>query len=169
MSGCVVLLPTPKITQHDDNIVVMETSNRVDLSSKWGMIKISREFYRHYEDAFDLLVFVYNAEDEVLDAWQPRHKGGIAVVRHAETGTGVNTLDIGRIFGSESRLKGVVHLASPKRIVDGSLLHEIMHLWVSLREVIPSVVQSHWGFSSVGGILGGFQADALVDLGQSTV
>ena len=159
------LLPTPKITIHGDNYVVMETSNRADLSSKRGMIKISREFYRNYEDAFDLLVLVYNADDEVMDAWKPSMKGGMAVVRNTETGTGVDTFDIGRIFGSESRLKGVVQLRSRKGIFEGYLLHEIMHLWVGQVEVIPSVIEKHWGFSSVGGLLGGFQANALVDLG----
>ena len=166
VSGCIAVLPTPKITHHGSNFVVMETPNRADLSSKWGMIKISREFYRHYEDVFDLLVLVYNAEEEVMDRWETNKKGQIAAVRHGETGTGIDTLDIGRLFGSESRLRGVVQLASPERIVDGSLLHEIMHLWVAGVEVIPSVIESHWGFSSAGGLLGGFQADALVDLGE---
>lgn len=165
LSACVAILPTPKITHHGDNFVVMETSNRADLSSTRGMIKICREFYRNYEDAFDLLVLVYNADDEVMDAWKPTMKGGMAVVRNIETGTGVDILDIGTIFGSERRLKGVAQLASREGIVKGFLLHEIMHLWVSLREVIPSVFETHWGFSSVGGLLGGFQADALVDLG----
>lgn len=32
-------------------------------------------------------------------------------------------------------------------------------------EVIPTAFESHGGFSGVGGLLGGFQAEALVDLG----
>ena len=166
VSGCVVLLPNPEITHHADNFVLMETHERVNLTSRWGMIKISREFYRHYEDAFDVLVLVYNTEDEIIDQWETNAKGRMAVVRHSETGTGRNTLDIGRVFGSKSRLKGVVQLASPKRIIDGCLLHEIMHMWVSRIEVIPSVFAEHWGFSSVGGLLGGFQKDAFLDLGD---
>ena len=166
VSGCMAVLPKPKITHHGDNFVVMETSNRADLSSIRGMIKISREFYRHYEDVFDLLVLVYNAEDKVMDTWKHGDKGRMAGVRHTETGTGRDTLDIGRAFGSENKLKGVVQLASRKGIFQGYLLHEIMHLWVDRVEVIPSVVEQHWGFSSVGGLLGGFQADELVDLGD---
>ena len=144
----------------------METHNSAYLTSKRGMAKICRKFYRHYEDAFDILVLVYNTADEIIDQWETDSKGRMTVVRHAETGTGTNTLDIGRAFGSESRLKGVVQLASPKRIIDGSLLHEIMHMWVFTIEVIPSVFATHWGFSSVGGLLGGFQIDELVDLGE---
>ena len=166
VSGCVALLPTPDITHYGDRLVVMETHNRAYLTSRWGMLKICREFYRHYEDAFDILVLVYNTPDEIIDQWETYQKGRMAVVRHTETGTGTRVLDIGRVFGSESRLKGVVQLASPKRIVDGSLLHEIMHLWVSGLDVIPSVIYAHWGFSSVGGLLGGFQKDELLDLGD---
>ena len=166
VSGCEGGLPAREITHHGDSFVVMETHNRAGISSKRGMIKSCREFYRHYEDSFDLLVLVYNAEDEVMDAWEPNVKGNIAGVRHTETGTGRATFDIGRVFGSESKLKGVVQLANPKGIIEGFLLHEIMHLWVDRVEVIPSVIEEHWGFSSVGGLLGGFQADALVDLGD---
>ena len=166
VSGCVAILPTPDVTQHGDRLVVMETHVRADLTSINGMIKISREFYRHYEDEFDVLVLVYNTEDEIIDQWEPNAKGRWAGVRHAETGTGRNNIDIGRVFGSESRLKGVVQLASPKRILDGCLLHEIMHMWVSRIEVIPTVIAEHWGFSSVGGLLGGFQKDAFLDLGR---
>ena len=166
VSGCVAVLPTPKITHYSDNFVVMETPSNADLSSLAGMVKICREFYRHYEDAFDILVLVYNAEDEVMDRWNTTRKGSMAVVRHDETGTGKEAVDIGRSFGSESRLKGVVQLASPQRIIDGSLLHEIMHLWVLQVDIIPSVIESHWGFSSVGGLLGGFQRDNLLELGD---
>ena len=41
-----------------------------------------------------------------------------------------------------------------------------MHLWKSDLEVIPSTEHRHWGFSSVGGQLGGFQLDELRSLGD---
>ncbi len=165
VSGCVAVLPTPKITHHDDNFVVMETPGKSSLTSRWGMIKISREFYRHYEDVFDLLVLVYDSPKGISNQWGTDTLGRMAVVRNTETGTGTKLIDIGKDFGSASKLRGVVQLLTHEQIIDGSLLHEVMHLWVGRIEVIPTVVETHWGFSSVGGLLGGFQKDALVDLG----
>ena len=59
-----------------------------------------------------------------------------------------------------------MQLRNPDQIIDGDLLHEVMHLWVFNLKVIPSVFEAHWGFSNVGGHLGGFQEDALVNLGD---
>lgn len=165
VSGCVAILPTPKVTLHDDNYVVMETHDQSSLTSRWGMIKISREFYRHYEDVFDLLVLVYDSQKGISKQWGSDTLGRMVVVRNTETGTGTKLFDIGKDFGSASRLRGVVQLLTHEQIIDGSLLHEIMHLWVGRIEVIPTEFETHWGFSSVWGLLGGFQRDALVDLG----
>ena len=165
VSDCVPVLPTPQITLHDDKFVVMETPGKSSLTSRWGMIKISREFYRHYEDVFDLLVLVYDSPKGISNQWGTDTLGRMAVVRNTETGTGTKLVDFGKDFGSASRLRGVAQLLTHEQIIDGSLLHEIMHLWVGRIEVVPTVFESHWGFSSVGGLLGGFQKDALVDLG----
>ena len=50
-------------------------------------------------------------------------------------------------------------------IKGGPVLHEIAHEWGN-RGLIPSAADfGHWGFSSAGGQLGGFQAGTLVQLG----
>ncbi|MYD46376.1 MAG: hypothetical protein F4W92_08500 [Gammaproteobacteria bacterium] len=167
VSGCVVLLPSPTVTDHADNHVLIATQKHSDLTSRWGMIKICREFYRHYEDAFDVLIFVYFNHDGNLEHWGTNVVGRMLTVRNAERGTGERVFDHGRTVGSESRLRGVVQLSSANQIFDGALLHELMHLWVSSnREVIPTMYRGHWGFSSVAGQLGGFQPDKLLDLGD---
>lgn len=166
VSGCVVLLPSPKVTDHADNHVVMETHKSFNLTSKWGRAKICREFYRHYEDVFDVLVLVHFNHEGIIRNWGAGVSGRMSVVRNTERGTGTKIFDHGRAFGSESRLKGVVQLKGYREILTGDLLHEIVHLWVFNREIIPSVIKAHWGFSSVGGQLGGFQAAEFVDLGD---
>ena len=130
VSGCAALFPNLSVAHHTDRLVVMESHNRVNLAGNQGLVKICREFYRHYEDVFDVLVLVYHSQNQVVDLWGSNVGGRMAVVRHNETGTGTNALDIGRVFGSKHRLKGVVQLASPEEILDGVLLHELMHLWV---------------------------------------
>ena len=167
LSGCAGLLPRPAITQHSDSHVVMNTHEQFNLTSRWGITKICREFYRHYEDAFDVLILVYFNHDGNLEHWGTNVIGRMALVRNTEQGTGVRVFDHGRTVGSESRLKGIVQLTNTTQILDGALLHELMHLWVIDRDVLPTMYKrGHWGFSSVGGQLGGFQPDELLDLGD---
>ena len=165
LSGCAGLLPRPAITQHNDSHVVMNTHEQFNLTSRWGITKICREFYRHYEDAFDVLILVYFNHDGNLEHWGGTNVvGRMITIRNVERGTGQPVFDSGSIFGSESRLKGVVQLTNTKQILNGDLLHELMHSWVSNREVIPTMYKGHWGFSSIAGQLGGFQSDELLDL-----
>ena len=167
VSGCVAFLPYPKITHHFDNFVVMETPTRDYGVGKRGMVRVSLEFYRHYKDEFDLVVLVLRSETGFFpDHWGTGVQGRMAVVRNALQGTGTSRLNFGHAFGSDEKLKGVVQLASNFQILDGALLHEFMHLWYFNLEIFPTSVFGHWGFSSVGGRLGGFQRDELNSLGD---
>ena len=168
VSGCgyVYFLPSAKITQHLENLVVMETSKTDFGPNMSRTISICREFYRHYEDEFDVLVLIAHNPEHVADLWGDGYSGRMKVVRSEVAGIGVEILDIGELFGSEHRLKGVVRLVHPDHIHDETLLHEVMHLWKSDLGVIPSTEHGHWGFSSVGGQLGGFQLDELKFLGD---
>lgn len=169
MSACatVYVLPRADITDHKKNFVVMRTSKTDFGANESRLMALSREFYRHYEDEFDLLVFVAHNPYRIMDQWEVGRRGTMSVVRNAEVGTGSSTVDVGGVFGSEQRLRGVISLVHPELIfTDSMLLHEIMHLWYTDLEVIPTVTYSHWGFSSVGGQLGGFQLDDLTSLGD---
>lgn len=166
VSGCVALVPDPEISHHLDHFVVFETKKRDYAASPTGLFKICREFYRHYEDVFDLLVVVSHTPDGFFDQWGIGVKGGMLVVRHSESGTGTSKRDFGRDLGSVRNLKGVVQLANPQQIISGLMLHEFVHLWYSDLEVIPTKFPGHWGFSSVGGQLGGFHEDELISIGR---
>lgn len=168
MSGCgyVHFLPSAKITHHLEYLVVMETSKTDFGPNMSRTISICREFYRHYEDEFDVLVLVAHNPEYVVDLWGDGYSGRMKVVRNEVAGIGVDEFDVGEAFGSEQRLKGVVRLVHPDHIHDETLLHEVMHLWKSDLEVIPSTEHGHWGFSSVGGQLGGFQLEELRSLGD---
>ena len=58
-------------------------------------------------------------------------------------------------YGSEGRLKGVIHMPVPGFIVNGPFLHEIVHYWGN-QGFVPTTVDGHWGYANVGGQLGGF-------------
>jgi len=73
---------------------------------------------------------------------------------------------------SENRL-GTVFLLGMDRIRNGPLLHELMHGYVASmqgrsRSLIPSGNAGHWGFSSVGGQLGGWDAATLSQVSRGT-
>ncbi len=166
LQGCMHLFVKPTLTHEFDTFVVMNTSRNLLESSNVGRTEISRTFYRHYEDEFDLLVILYNVPSELEPSKSRNSSGWFTLVRNSVLGDGVRTFDRGRHYGSPSRLKGIISLFSNEFIMQGPLLHEIMHLWVLDTEIIPTSVRAHWGFSSVNGQLGGFNGEELVDLGN---
>lgn len=65
---------------------------------------------------------------------------------------------------------GTVRLSQVEDFEQGPVLHEIFHGYAQVgnRSVVPTTVASHWGFSSVGGQLGGWAAGSLENLGNGT-
>lgn len=168
LGGCMVFVPNPAVTQHRDKLVVMETPFKNMESNPRQLIKICREFYRHYEDVFDALVLIshkpwLSKEPSQLGVGR---MGEMVVVRNSISGTGTSMRDFASELGSEHQLKGIIHLESEFGILGGSMLHEFMHLWMFDLEVIPTRSSGHWGFSSVGGLLGGFQREELQSIGD---
>lgn len=159
-------LPPAKITQHLRNFVVLETSNTDFGVDPLLTISICREFYLYYEDEFDILVLMAHNPDKLLDQWRNGLRAKMTVVRNSEVGTGTKIFDVANGYGSEEKLRGVAQLIHHDQLLDGLLLHEIIHLWYANREVIPTTRFGHWGFSSVGGQLGGFQREELRSLGD---
>lgn len=168
LGGCMVFVPNPEVAQHRDKLVVMETPFKNIESNPRQLIKICREFYRHYEDVFDALVLIshkpwLSKEPSQLGVGR---MGEMVVVRNSISGTGTSMRDFAIELGSEHQLKGIIHLESEGGIMGGSMLHEFMHLWMFDPEVIPTRSSGHWGFSSVGGLLGGFQREELKSIGD---
>lgn len=166
LPGCQLLIVPIDITHKFETFVVMKTSQVLLGNGELDYRRISKLLYRDYEDVFDLILIVSNVPSKLQDTCSVGYSGRMHVIRNSVTGDGVKDLDRGIDYGSAAKLKGIIHLASIEHILDGILLHEIMHLWVWNVEVIPTNFQSHWGFSSVNGYLGGFDASSLVDLGE---
>ena len=132
-----------------------------DLTEKTQII------YESFQDAFDFIVFI-SANQET-----PRnlYSGRLFRAQNQVRGLGLSTYSHASEYGSSNeKLKAVIHLANLYSIVYGPLLHEIAHLWgnflFSAKAIGPSGqvgVPSHWGYSNVGGQLGGF--DAFQELG----
>lgn len=119
--------------------------------------------YRTLDDAFDFVILVDDEEDIDPDA---KYYGLHAFVRNDVSGFGLSEFDASAVYGSDVRLKGVIILTLRDALAGGPSLHEIMHQWANyLGPLLPGDDGGHWGFSSVGGQLGGWQYGTLVDLG----
>ena len=122
---------------------------------------ISKKVYEYFKDDFDF-IFVLSNEQQVPDGL---YAGISYKVQNDIEGIGSVIYNGSSSYGSEGRLKSVIHLPVPGFIVNGPFLHEIAHYWGN-QGFIPTTVGGHWGYANVGGQLGGF--DELVDLGDHT-
>jgi len=167
VGGCALFAPSPKITHHLDDLVVMDIPAIQNYErSFWGQIRICRTFYQSYDDDFDVILILSNIPwgSEQLNAL--RIHGRMKLVRNSVQGTGIRRFDSGKLHGSPSKLKGILDLPTHHALLLGYSLHELAHLWVVNHRVIPTTSKHHWGFSSVNGVLGGFDRTTLVELGN---
>ena len=82
-------------------------------------------------------------------------------------GIGKEIFDNTTSFGSQGRLQGVIHLPSTWGLPGGPSIHEIVHNWAHDFKSVPTDIGGHWGYSNIGGQLGGWQPGSLVDLGDN--
>ncbi len=127
----------------------------------------ARSIYSQFEDAFDHLIFFSNLNSRFAANQRPGYRGVYRVVMNDTQGTGGDIFSNSDFYGSEGKLRGVIHL--PERLGPFSTfrttIHEFMHTWANF--AIPSTRMYHWGFSSANGVLGGFDIANLMDLGRN--
>jgi hypothetical protein len=114
-------------------------------------------FYAYFPDEFD---FAYIFADN------PEFFGGSLhmTIRNDISGIGSDRFDISGQWGSSSVLSAVNFF--PPR-ADVPLLHETVHSWAAHMDPLfeCSRFGGHWGYSSVNGMLGGFDGSQLVSEG----
>mgnify|MGYP006876579408 FL=1 len=121
-----------------------------------------QDVYSHFKDDFDF-VFVINNEEKDLNVMG----NGItfALRTYPETGLGsLKTFEDGLPYvkisspleNETERLMTMIHFANKDAIRKGPALHEMMHRWGNFVLPGPREFTMHWGFSNVGGQLGGF-------------
>ena len=150
---------------HDDVIVVLPVDEEVASETVYTGLPLreyATEFYTHFEDQFDFLMFFSNLDD-IRDHEAAPYYGVYQSVRNDVEGTGRRKHYDNR-YGSRERLKGVIHFPYNRALMYGPSLHEILHAWANF--AVPTAVGSHWGFSSADGQLGGFDLADLRELGE---
>ena len=123
---------------------------------------MARRVYKSLPDDYDFLMMVNN--DSVISSGAS-YAGLYNSAKNDTGGLGAELTNTTAAFGSAGRLQGLIHLTSLGAVSRGPSLHELMHRW---GDSIPDWSREdpvHWGFSSVGGQLGGWQAGTLTDLG----
>ena len=119
------------------------------------------EFYKHFNDEFDFLFIISNTENT------PPRPYSLRGVRNDTLGIGKKVYDRGPTWGSDGYLKAVVDLPRYFSMTNGPSLHEVMHTWANF-VVYGGFGRfgAHWGLTSANGILGGFNANDLIDHGD---
>ena len=146
---------------HDERVVVMRIAKPLE-TTQLPFDRLAREFYVHFEDAFDFLFVVSNLASPSANEMHTYY-GNYLGVKNSVEGTGAEAYDRSDSHGTETRLKGIIHLTFNDAILRGPSLHEVMHAWAN--HAIPSPEPFHWGFSSANGQLGGFDLANLAELG----
>lgn len=145
------------------NLVLPATPMRELQLGDWSaqqMQEVARLFYRSFRDDFDFLMVA------LADADRTASNGGRAFrTRPSAEGLGLTGSDRAAAFGSEGRLQSVLMLGAHV-LLDGAIpLHELAHTWGQY-VIRGSGRMGHWGFSGVGGLLGGWEPGTLEEVGE---
>lgn len=128
------------------------------------MTSLSKMIYQHLDDSFDFIFLVSDQNNVPSGA----HYGINYSVKNDTLGLGKNIFDSSASYGSAGELENVIHLTSKNGIRGGPSLHELMHRWGNSLDSVPTSIGGHWGYSSVGGQLGGWADGTLVNNGDGT-
>ncbi|MDM8522642.1 choice-of-anchor D domain-containing protein [Desulfococcaceae bacterium HSG8] len=123
--------------------------------------KISKFLYTRFKDDFDFIFLISNNE-ELPDGLD--YHGRCITVRNDVEGIGYSLYDYTEPGGSSGSLRSIIHMPYRTGLDNGPSLHELLHTWAN--SIVETSMQSHWGFSSGGGQLGGFAPDTLIHLGN---
>nr|WP_299382128.1 hypothetical protein [Allomuricauda sp.] len=143
------------------HLVISDSEYNKFLTDEGDMRMVSNKVYEHFNDDFDFII-ILNVEDT-----QPSglYYGLSTPAQSDIEGLGRNIWDNTASFGSGGKLKTVIHMPRVEYIRNGPFLHEIQHYWTN-HGIIPTAAGGHWGYSNVGGQLGGFEE--IEDLGNGT-
>ncbi|MDC1119549.1 leucine-rich repeat domain-containing protein [Gammaproteobacteria bacterium] len=135
--------------------------------------KITNILYQHFGDEFDFIQIVpacFDALRCVEDIY-----GSAYVAKHDVKGIGGEIIDKTAEYGSAGKLKTVNWYPHLNGITRGPSLHELMHTWGNklgfldeYRGVPEIVCPGHWGWSNIGGQLGGWKPHSLEKLSDGS-
>ncbi len=142
---------------YNDNVFVLPVAEDLGID-ELPMQEYAARFFEYFDGEFDFLIFVSNL-------YGPTSGGIYHSVMNDVEGIGAPIFNYG--YGSAGSLQGVIHLSGNTAFSAGPVLHELMHRWANrIVPTSPGLPNSHWGFSSANGQLGGFDIADLVEHGD---
>jgi hypothetical protein len=161
------------ISNSGKNIIALVSEEDFKLWCK-GFASLQSIFiplYSKMNDDFDFVFLIPNTNEQISGSNVAGYSAGVS---NSVKGIGKPIYDNSKYYGSSGRLKSFIWLPKRSSLKNGPSLHEIMHQWanylIDSRALLydntsPSGLKeykygamngSHWGLSSVGGQLGGF-------------
>jgi hypothetical protein len=147
---------------------VAELNVSRDQLAKWYAVPFSRwspqatrRLYEVFQDEFDFIVFVPASEGQHHAITE---LGTSVRVSNDVQGLGLPLFDDTAWYGSEGRLQSAVMLGGIKHVVSGPSLRELGKRWGN--GFLPTASPNYFGFSDVGGQLGGCSPDQVDPLGH---
>jgi hypothetical protein len=138
--------------------------------------KITNILYQHFDDEFDFIKIVPACFDASrCIAANSGLYGRAYFAKHDVKGIGGEIIDKTAEYGSAGKLKTVNYYPHLNGITRGPSLHELMHTWGNklgfldeYRGVPEIVCPGHWGWSNIGGQLGGWKPHSLEKLSDGS-
>ena len=130
--------------------------------------QVITRFAEQFPNDADFVLFTLDAHRERL---RFNAVGGFNIAIHVPE-AGLGPFVAVSSFPTLPNLRSYIYLARKDSLVLGPSLHELAHGW-GVRFLAPDVLaqqvtdsDSHWGFTSAGGQMGGWLPGTLVDLGN---
>ena len=160
---------------YNDNVFVLPVAENLAAGLELPLKDYAARFYEHFNDEFDFLIFVPN-----MAKGEQEWDGAFFIhVKNDVQGIGLSIFSDNSSWGSAGKLQGITQFmgyfgtasgdSCPgcSDIRSGTLLHEIMHQWGNFIVPITSYPYgAHWGFSSSGGYLDGYDISNMIDHGD---
>ncbi|MFC4637870.1 hypothetical protein [Deinococcus hohokamensis] len=151
--------PSPRLLVPHSRVAVVVDPTLPDngIPDVAGVIRVTQALYATYRDEADFVFLVAN--NKTRPEGVPF--GEYTPVRNDTLG--LEVFDDSAFFGADRTAQGVVRLAYRRAVVSRPSLHELAHRWGNW--MVDGGEPTHFGFSSAGSQLGGFDARTLESLG----
>ncbi len=137
---------------------------------------ITNILFKHFEDEFDFIMIASGCS-KIFPCVE--NNGGTYgtsySVKNDVTGIAEELFDYSDDYGSNGKLKSVHYYPHLNGITMGPSLHELMHTWASKLEILDGyrgdpelVCPDHWGWTNIGGQLGGWKHGSLQALSNGS-
>ena len=137
---------------------------------------ITNILFKHFEDEFDFIMIASGCSK--IRPCVENNGGAYGTsysVKNDVTGIAEELFDYSDDYGSNGKLKSVHYYPHLNGITMGPSLHELMHTWASKLEILDGyrgdpelVCPGHWGWTNIGGQLGGWKHGSLQALSNGS-